>query len=312
MNTKKCAYCGMEAKGTKEHIISSGVLDLFPECFLTIDQGKQIVHEADPVIKDVCADCNNKRISYIDSYAKEIIQRNFLQKYDKDIELDFEYDYSMIQKVLLKYAYNDLRVHKENTDFYDDEILSYLVKQENDEPKRNVLVLAGIAVNTSPVPDYVFGNQKLQWLRNPMLFGNSIVMNINYETGEMKLREPFEIEKFEYLKFSYVFRFNSGQFLLLCFDKNIPEEKLKQIKIVLDVQYPYKVLNEESNMVLSRCTSETTYHQIGLIDVSWGQGMFDEISIMRGMASPNSKAYFEHMTKEWEEYEKQLAEEHKR
>jgi len=25
-----CAYCGKEAKGTKEHIISSGILGLFP------------------------------------------------------------------------------------------------------------------------------------------------------------------------------------------------------------------------------------------------------------------------------------------
>lgn len=32
-----CAYCGQEAKATKEHIISCGVLDLFPECFATID-----------------------------------------------------------------------------------------------------------------------------------------------------------------------------------------------------------------------------------------------------------------------------------
>ncbi|HOJ10732.1 MAG TPA: hypothetical protein PK733_09085 [Clostridiales bacterium] len=26
-----CAYCGQEAKGTKEHIISCAILDLFPE-----------------------------------------------------------------------------------------------------------------------------------------------------------------------------------------------------------------------------------------------------------------------------------------
>ena len=34
----KCAYCGREAKGTKEHIISSRILDLFPECYLTFDE----------------------------------------------------------------------------------------------------------------------------------------------------------------------------------------------------------------------------------------------------------------------------------
>lgn len=35
-----CAYCGKEPKGTKEHIISSGILGLFPECFATIDREK--------------------------------------------------------------------------------------------------------------------------------------------------------------------------------------------------------------------------------------------------------------------------------
>ena len=29
----KCAYCGKEARGTREHIISSAILDLFPECY---------------------------------------------------------------------------------------------------------------------------------------------------------------------------------------------------------------------------------------------------------------------------------------
>ena len=40
-----CAYCGKEAKGTKEHIISSGILGLFSECFATIDGERSIVHQ---------------------------------------------------------------------------------------------------------------------------------------------------------------------------------------------------------------------------------------------------------------------------
>lgn len=67
-----CAYCGKEAKGTKEHIISSGILGLFPECFATIDGERKVVHHGDPMVKDVCADCNNNRLSYIDSYAKKL------------------------------------------------------------------------------------------------------------------------------------------------------------------------------------------------------------------------------------------------
>ncbi len=312
MKGKRCAFCGKVVQGTREHIISSGVLDLFPECFLTINESRKIIHEADPVIGDVCADCNNNKISYIDGYAKTIIAKFFMKKYQEDGTVDFEYDYTMIQKILLKYAYNDLRAHKENIEFYDDEILSFLKTEEDSVPKKNVIVLAGLAINKSPVPDYVYGNQKLQWLRNPLMLRNSIIMNIDYNTGGIKIREPMEVEKFKYLNFSYVFRFNSVQFLILCFDKNIPESKLKEINIVLSVQYPYHVLGEENKTILSRCTGEITYHRLGLVDVSWGQGMFDEISIMREMAAPESRKYFEEITKKWEEYEKELADKHKR
>ena len=75
----KCAYCGKETKGTKEHIISSAILDLFPECYLTYDGLRKKVYKSDPMIKDVCAKCNNERISYIDSYAK-ILLDNILLK----------------------------------------------------------------------------------------------------------------------------------------------------------------------------------------------------------------------------------------
>ena len=77
-----CAYCGKEAKSTKEHIISSGILDLFPECFATIDGNRNVIHTADPMVKDVCADCNNNQITYIDAYAKDIIKRYFVSKYE--------------------------------------------------------------------------------------------------------------------------------------------------------------------------------------------------------------------------------------
>lgn len=104
-----CAYCGQEAKGTKEHIISCAILDIFPECFATIDNLRGKIHLGDPMVKDVCANCNNNRISYIDSYAKSIVSDYFVQKYEKNDVLDFSYDYTLLQKMLLKYAFNDLR-----------------------------------------------------------------------------------------------------------------------------------------------------------------------------------------------------------
>ena len=64
-----CAYCGKEARGTREHIISSGILDLFPECFETFDPERGNAYAHDPMVRDVCADCNNNRIFYFYVFA---------------------------------------------------------------------------------------------------------------------------------------------------------------------------------------------------------------------------------------------------
>lgn len=77
-------------------------------------------------------------------------------------------------------------------------------------------------------------------------------------------------------------------------------------------QYPYSILDASGNTVLSRCTSEATYHHEQLIDVTWGQGLMDEISYMRGTFSEQSEKYFEEVQKRWDEEKRKLAEEHPR
>lgn len=264
------------------------------------------------MVKDVCTDCNNNRISYIDSYAKEFIEKYFLVKYKKDDTLSVEYDYTMIQKMCLKFAFNDLRAKKKDISFFDDEVKEFLLNEEKSSPLGNTTILAGLAVNTSPAPDYMFGNMKLRWGDSPLLLANSIVTNIDYNTGHITLREKREIQEFENYALSYVFRFNSLQLLILCWDRDIKEDVLNKNNIILKYQYPYSILDASGNTVLSRCTSEATYHHEQLIDVTWGQGLMDEISYMRGTFSEQSEKYFEEVQKRWDEEERKLAEEHPR
>lgn len=307
-----CAYCGENKKGSKEHIISSSVLDLFPECFATIDNIRKNVYLADPLIKDVCEKCNNERISYIDAYAKEIIANYFVKKYEKEDKLDFHYNYTLVQKVLLKYAFNDLRSQKEDSSFFSKNILNFLMNEDRVEPLRNITVLAGIAVNTSPVPDYMFGNNKIRWGKDPLLLSNSIIMNLDYDTGEIRVRDEKTKQEFKKMSFSYVFRFNSVQFLLICWDYDISDEDLNSNNVVLKYQYPYEILNSEGKHTLSRCTSELTYHNEMLIDVSWGQGICDDITFMRGTYSDKSQQYRKRIEKVWQEEEENLAKSHPR
>ncbi|TJX15454.1 hypothetical protein E9840_02700 [Tissierella creatinini] len=307
-----CAYCGQEAKGTREHIISCAILDLFPECFATIDSIRGKVHLGDPMIKDVCANCNNNKISYIDSYAKALITKYFVQKYEKNDTVDFEYNYAMIQKMLLKYAFNDLRSQKDDSSFFTEDILNFLMNKDIATPLRNITVLAGLAINTSPAPDFIFGNNKIKWCKNPAFLSNSIIENINYETGEIKLRSENPRQDFIKLSFSYVFRFNSVQFLLLCWDSDISDDDLQSNNIILQHQYPYTILNINGNDNLSRCTSESTYHSEMLIDVSWGQGIFDDITWMRGTYSNESQQYLKKIEERWKAEEDDLAKKYPR
>lgn len=302
-----CAYCGHEAKGTKEHIISCAILDLFPECFATIDSIRNKVHLGDPMVKDVCANCNNSRISYIDSYAKKIISHYFIQKYEKDDELEFAYDYTLIQKMLLKYAFNDLRSLRDDTSFFTQSVLGFLMNESIIEPLRNVTILAGLAVNTSPAHDYMFGNIKIRWSKNPALLSNSIIEHINYETGEICHRSENPRQEFRKMNFSYVFRFNSVQFLLFCWDDDISDDDLRTNNVVLQYQYPYTILNAQGHHTLSRCTSEATYHHEMLIDVNWGQGIFDDITWMRGTYSDKSQQYLKETETLWKKEEEELS-----
>ena len=186
------------------------------------------------------------------------------------------------------------------------------MNEEKSSPLGNITILAGLAVNTSPAPDYMFGNMKLRWGDSPLLLANSIVTNIDYNTGHITLREEREIQEFENYALSYVFRFNSLQLLILCWDRDIKEDVLNKNNIILKYQYPYSILDASGNTVLSRCTSEVTYHHEQLIDVTWGQGLMDEISYMRGTFSEQSEKYFEEVQKRWDEEERKLAEEHPR
>lgn len=308
----KCVYCKREAKPTKEHIISSGVLDLFPECFLTIDNYRKKVYPSDMVVNDVCAVCNNEKISYIDSYAKEFIGQYFVSKYDAGSSLNINFDYALVQKMLLKYAFNDMRSRGEDTSFFDDDVIHFLMSKDDNKPLRNVTVLAGLAVNTSPIFDFCFGNMKIQMCKNPAFLSNSILENIDYNTECSVERDKIEIQKFKSLVTSYAFRFNSGQFIIMCWDKNITDEDLNINNGLVSFMYPYTLLSNSGSSCISRCTNEITYHLLGLIDVSWGQDMFDTITDARNTLNPSGKAYFDKVSQLFEEEEIKIKEKHKR
>ena len=66
----------------------------------------------------------------------------------------------------LKYAFNDLRSRKKNIDFFDDNIKNYILSESQSTPLRNITILAGLAVNVSPMPDFTLGNMRQRWYQH--------------------------------------------------------------------------------------------------------------------------------------------------
>ena len=64
---------------------------------------------SDPVIKDVCAKCNNELLSPLDLYLSEIYDSYLYQSLKPGDSTSIEFDFEMLSRALLKISYNSCR-----------------------------------------------------------------------------------------------------------------------------------------------------------------------------------------------------------
>lgn len=194
-----------------------------------------------------------------------------------------------------------MRSKKTDISFFDEEILKFILNEEDSNPKENITILGGLAVNVSPMPDFMFGNMKLQW-GEPVFLDKSMVEKMDYSTGLYSLSNPGK-QEFKDLKMSFIFKCNSGQFIIMGWDKN--SKFIKENNLMLEHTYPYTLLSKESNkVILSRCTNEYNCHLFQIIDLRWS--LIEDVAVMREMAS-GGYSYKKQADKEWEKEEIKLA-----
>lgn len=74
-----CSYCGKNKKQSREHIYSKGLLLIFngvaPK---TIDRNRGNIHGGDPIVRDICEDCNND-LSICDSVIINFARKHLIQ-----------------------------------------------------------------------------------------------------------------------------------------------------------------------------------------------------------------------------------------
>ena len=64
----------------------------------------------EPVIKDVCAICNNEHLSKLDNYLSSLFNEQLQYVIEAGEDVTFRYSYDLLLRVLLKISYNASRV----------------------------------------------------------------------------------------------------------------------------------------------------------------------------------------------------------
>ncbi|MFC1223058.1 hypothetical protein ACFE6N_04570 [Pedobacter sp. BG31] len=116
--TRVCAYCDKEGSMTREHIWPKCIIERMPDLTARYTRSINKYIGGELVIADVCADCNNFKLSDLDAHFCLLFDKYFQQFHESASDFEFEYDYDLLMRCLLKITYNSSRtIIKEDNPF---------------------------------------------------------------------------------------------------------------------------------------------------------------------------------------------------
>jgi hypothetical protein len=105
---KHCAYCGAESQPTKEHIWPKSLIERNGMDY-AYSQKTNKFFLGEPVIKDVCATCNNVSLSKLDGYLSNLFENSMRNVIKAGSVASLDYSYDLLLRSLLKISYNASR-----------------------------------------------------------------------------------------------------------------------------------------------------------------------------------------------------------
>ncbi|MDX2256250.1 MAG: hypothetical protein NW214_12095 [Pseudanabaenaceae cyanobacterium bins.39] len=108
--SRVCAYCDTEGAMTKEHIWSKALIERWESELKTYNPRTEKLYTGEPVIKDVCASCNNVRLSQLDQYLVETYDTQLKDHVQRGTSVVFTYSYDLLLRSLLKISFNSCRL----------------------------------------------------------------------------------------------------------------------------------------------------------------------------------------------------------
>ncbi len=295
-----CAFCKENNKLTKEHIIPESLINLFPECDYTYRRGKETkTFQAHPMIKDVCAVCNNEALSILDQYGLSMIEKYFYTNYVPDSEVEVVYSYNLLSRFLMKLCFNSDRSFKQNQEWFENN-LSYILGKK-DFTNYSFSVYAGLAINTSPLPNFFFENKQLEIVRGVRLLPQGMLRyadGMGHSVEIVKDIGEFDVPSIHDV---YALRLGASQFLLILWKKEAEKREVKNYEKLIERIFPYVRFSEDEKMVkLTRCTHAFNYHHIEIIDSNLGMSIADSTngfvsSPEESRKNVGEEAWFEHV-----------------
>jgi hypothetical protein len=106
--TSKCAFCPSSGPFTKEHIWPKSLIQKYEE-LRAFSPKTNTFYKGEAVIKDVCATCNNEKLSILDTYLSKIFDSSFGRILQPGESAQLKFDYELLLRGLLKISYNSAR-----------------------------------------------------------------------------------------------------------------------------------------------------------------------------------------------------------
>jgi hypothetical protein len=105
-----CAYCRRVDKLTREHLYPKFLYEKISGKFFGYNESADRVTAGERVVKDVCANCNNKILAKLDAYGEQYFKLNKLeQTFVNETITEIVYEYDFLLRWVLKVSYNSFR-----------------------------------------------------------------------------------------------------------------------------------------------------------------------------------------------------------
>lgn len=89
-----------------------------PELDLKYIGSRNMFTTSEMLISDVCKECNNEKLSILDTYFCSLYDKYFKYYHEEKKSFEFSYDYDLLIRSFLKITYNSSRTKERNNNFF--------------------------------------------------------------------------------------------------------------------------------------------------------------------------------------------------